>query len=148
MYALCVSGAVNRQGFMCFFVCVCFFVLFFALYINFYSFLHSVCSSCLLASILLGFNVELPNGAGIAHRVKRPTETPDVTLTRVRVPGAARFFFFFFLFSFFFFLFSFFFFLFFPESASSAVSLTVSVQPPCTQTLLGCPYSPRAPRLS
>ena len=29
-------------------------------------------------------------GAGIAHLVERPTEKPGDTLTRVRVPGAAR----------------------------------------------------------
>ena len=29
-------------------------------------------------------------GAGIAHSVERPTEKPGDTLTRVRVPGAAR----------------------------------------------------------
>ena len=33
MYALCVSGAVNTQGFVCKF--------FYALYINFHSFIHS-----------------------------------------------------------------------------------------------------------
>ena len=29
-------------------------------------------------------------GAGIAHLVERPTEKPGATITRVRVPGAAR----------------------------------------------------------
>ena len=69
-----------------------------------------MCSSCLLASILLGFNVGLPVRAGISHWVKRPTEKPGVILTRVRVPGAARDF--------------------LSESAFSADSLKVSVQPP------------------
>ena len=70
-----------------------------------------MCSSCLLASILLGFNVGLPVRAGISHWVKRPTEKPGVILTRVRLPGAARDF--------------------LSESAFSADSLKVSVQPPC-----------------
>ena len=55
--------------------------------------------------------MELPKGAGIAHLVKRPTEKPGVILTRVRLPGAARDF--------------------LSESAFSADSLKVSVQPPC-----------------
>ena len=54
--------------------------------------------------------------AGIALLVERPTEKPGAILTRVRVPGAARDFF-------------------LPESATSADSLTVSLQPPCA---IGC----------
>ena len=36
MYALCVSGAVNTQGFV--------WKFFYALYINFHSFIHSLCT--------------------------------------------------------------------------------------------------------
>ena len=60
-------------------------------------------------------------GAAIAQWVERPTEKPGAVLTRVRVPGAARDFFFSIFFSHFFS---------FPESTFSADSLTVSVQPP------------------
>ena len=40
MYALCVSGTVNTQGFVWTFL---FFLIFYALYINFHSFVHSLC---------------------------------------------------------------------------------------------------------
>ena len=61
--------------------------------------------------------------AGIARavgRLERPSEKPGAILTRVRVHGTASFFSFFLVFSFFL----------SPESASSAASITVSVQPP------------------
>ena len=68
MYALCVSGAVNTQGFV--------WKLFYALYINFHSFIHP--AHCLTVSLCYTPSRQLRSSADtrmlrVSHvRTKRP----------------------------------------------------------------------------